>query len=83
MTSLDKSELLSLIEKFIEGEDCSVAVANQIEVAIDDTYPEDAFMQETVLMLASYRPGGGEFLYDEKTLKGRLRKAKERLKQLL
>ena len=76
---MDKAALLDLVNRFISGEDCSIAVANEIEVEIDDAFPEDEFMQDTVLMLASYRPGGGEYLYDEETIKDRLSKVKVRL----
>lgn len=76
---MDKTALLDLVDKFITGKDCSIATANKIEVAIDDAFPDNEFIQDTVLMLASYRPGGGDFLYNEEALKGRLRKLKERL----
>lgn len=76
---MDANELLDLIQRFLTDEDHSVALANEIEVVIDDGFPDDDFMQDTVLMLASYRPGGGEYLYDEGAVKERLNKVKSKL----
>jgi len=66
--------LIMQINKFISGEDISITAANVIEVWIDDAYPDDEMMQDVVLLLASYRPGGGEYLYNEKTIKNKLEK---------
>ena len=38
-------------------------------------------MQDTVEMLASYRPGGGDYLYDEEAFINRLKEVKERLSE--
>lgn len=59
-----RNDLESMIRKFVSGEDTSIAHANKIEVEIDTAYPNDAYMEETVIVLAHYRPGGGEFLCD-------------------
>ena len=72
-------QLKSRIDRFICREDVSIANANEIEVAIDDQFPEDDFMQDTVEMLASYRPGGGDYLYDEDRMILRLKKVRERI----
>ena len=61
-----------LVERFCSGDDVSIKSANAIEVALDDAFPDDDVVQAVVLMLASYRPGGGEFLYDEAQVKHRL-----------
>jgi len=71
--------LLVLIEKFTSGEDTSIASANAIEVAIDDAFPDDEVIQDTVLMLASYRPGGGAYLYAQQAVKHQLEKVRKRL----
>lgn len=68
---LDAS-LLRLIEGFIYGEDISIKAANAIELALHDMFPADDRAQELVEMLASYRPGGGEFLYDEMQVRSKL-----------
>lgn len=67
-----------LIKKFIGGDDRSLACANELEVALDDSFPEDEEIQDTILMLASYRPGGGDYLYSEEEVKKQLEKIKYR-----
>jgi hypothetical protein len=54
-------------------------MAGTLEVALDDLLPEDRECQDLVLALASYRPGGGEFLYDEEEIARRCVKLRERL----
>jgi hypothetical protein len=73
--------LIPIIERFVSGEDVSIAMANAIEVAIDDAFPDDEQMQEAVQMLASYRPGGGEYLYAEDQVKRQLEKVLRRLRE--
>lgn len=63
MTSM--GELRQLIERFCSGADISLRAANAIEVALDEAFPDDERAHDVVLSLASYRPGGGDFLYDE------------------
>ncbi|KLN62647.1 hypothetical protein WH96_01865 [Kiloniella spongiae] len=71
--------IINLIEGFTGREDISLKFANQIEVALDDCFPDDNFMQDTVVMLASYCPGGGKFLYDEAEMIARLLLVKKKL----
>ena len=73
------NKLVKLIDKFVRKKDISLSIANDIEVAIDDIFPDDKYMQDTVEMLVSYRPGGGEYLYNEEHLIARLKKVKEKL----
>lgn len=75
----ENTSLAELLAKFINGEDVSIASANAIEVALDEAFPDDDLMQDTVLMLASYRPGGGDFLYGEQQVRRQLEKALKRL----
>ena len=72
MISNDK--ILFLIEKFISGEDISISSANKIESALDDAFGEDDEVQDVVLMLASYRPEGGDYLYNSEDVKILLKK---------
>lgn len=65
-------ELRELLERFISGKDVSVSAANRLEVLLDSAYPDDGFVQERVIDLASYRPGGGDFLLDEHQMRLRL-----------
>jgi len=65
-------EIMIPIEKFIKGIDTTIEAANRLELMIDDSYPDDDFLQETVEILACYRPEGGEFLFDVQQVKSRL-----------
>ena len=67
-----KASLVRLIERFIRGEDVSIRAANAIEVELADALPADDRAQELVDMLASYRPGGGDLLYDETQVRSKL-----------
>ena len=62
-------ELMERIQRFIDGTDVSVESAGLIEVGLDDAFPDNDWISDKVLMLASYRPGGGEFLYDEEQVR--------------
>ncbi|KQO53864.1 hypothetical protein [Methylobacterium sp. Leaf85] len=60
------------IERFVSGMDVSIETANYIETVLDDGFPSDDYVQQTVEMLAMYRPGGEEFLFDTGAIKQRL-----------
>lgn len=64
--------LRQLIERFSSGEDASVDAAKTIEVALDDAFCYDEQAQDVILSLACYRPGGGEFLYNEDEIRKQL-----------
>lgn len=68
-----------LLNRFCSGPDVSIKSANAIEAALDDAFPKDDEVQDVVLALASYRPSGGEFLYDEAQIKKRLVSILQRL----
>lgn len=53
------------LHNFIDGKDRSLEAAGRLEVALDRLFPDDEEVADVVLALASYRPGGGEYLYDE------------------
>ena len=74
-------ELVERIERFIDGSDVSVESARLIEVGLDDAFPDNDWMSERVLMLASYRPGGGDGLYDEEQMRTELGKVLARLRR--
>lgn len=67
-----RAEIKQLIEQFIKGDDTSIEVANELEVALDNDFPNDDVIQETVEMLAMYRPEGGESMIDIATITKRL-----------
>jgi hypothetical protein len=73
--------LVARIERFIDGTDVSVESARAIEVGLDDAFPDNDWISERVLMLASYRPGGGELLYDAAHVRAELVKVLERLRR--
>lgn len=74
------SEIEQLIRRFISGADTSIEVANQIEVVLDNCFQEDEYVQQTVEMLAMYRPDGGELLFDTIAIQKRLVDTLEYLK---
>lgn len=59
----------SLIEGFIAGRDTTLAAANRIEVLLDQAFPDDDFIQEIVVALACYRPGGDDYTLDETAIR--------------
>ena len=44
----------------------SLKAAQRLEVVLDDAFPNDPLVQECVEILACYRPGGGDLLFDER-----------------
>jgi hypothetical protein len=66
------SAIEQLVQKFVSGADTSIEAANEIEVALDDGFPEDDYVQQTVERLAMYRPGGEEFLFGTAAIAERL-----------
>ena len=65
-------EIISLARAFISGADTSIEAANRLEVLIDDSFPEDDYLQETVEMLACYRPDGGSEVLGVEPIRERL-----------
>lgn len=59
-----KDELLIRLSSFLDEIDISMENAGHIELLLDELYPDNEEVQEFITCLASYRPGGGEFLYD-------------------
>jgi hypothetical protein len=66
------SKIEQPVQRFVSGVDTSIGAANEIEVALDDGFPEDDYVRQTVEMLAMYRPGGGEALFDAVAITERL-----------
>jgi hypothetical protein len=75
------SEIERLIQRFVSGTDCSIDAANKIEIALDDGFPDDDYVQQTVEMLAMYRPEGGQFLFDTIAVRRRLIETIEHLQR--
>ena len=83
MRRLTIFRIVSLIDRFVSGTGVSIAIANEIEVALDDAFPDDDFLQQTVEMLALYRPEGGEYLFDANAVATRLRETRSYLLKLI
>lgn len=73
------SEIISLLETFIAGVDTGLNLANRLEVLIDDTFPNDDYLQTTVEILACYRPEGGSSVLGIEAVQRRLVETKEYL----
>ncbi len=60
--------ICTLLEAFVSGTDRSLRIANEIEVALDKAFPTDEEISDYVSDFALFRPGGGDYLYDEAQL---------------
>ena len=60
--------LKQALERIVEGRDFSMNAARHLESALAECFPEDERFEELEHILASYRPGGGEFFFDENVL---------------
>lgn len=72
----DKASLENLLDKFLSGEDRSLAAASSIELALSEGWPGNDEVQRVVEMLAAYRPGGGDFLFNEEQITRALQQLK-------
>jgi len=73
--------LVARIERFIDGTDVSLESVQAIEAGLDDAFPDNDWISERVLMLAGYRPGGSDSLYDEAQVRAELARVLERLRR--
>jgi hypothetical protein len=65
------TEILNLLRKVANGEDRSREIARNLETAILARYPDaddDSRLEQLMYVLASYEPGGGEYLYNSEQL---------------
>lgn len=76
------NEIIFLIDDFVSGKKANMETANLLETMLDDTYPEDDYLQETVEILACYRPEGGDFLFNTEQVKKRLSETRKYLSEL-
>ena len=72
-------DIIENIDQFVHGGTADLELANLIEIEIDRLFPEDDYMQSVVVMLASYRPGGGDYLYDVEQISKALLRVKAKL----
>ena len=61
-------EIREMLRRFIAREDITIDFAGAIGAALDSEFPEDERFEDLVLALASYQPGGGEFLYSYESI---------------
>ncbi len=73
---MSNESIHQLLETFISGRDRSLALANRIEVELDRAWPGNDEVQRVVEMLAAYRPGGGDFLFNEEQITRALQQLK-------
>ena len=79
MQNSQKEKLLSLTHQFIEKTDFSLNAAKQIESLLLDYNSEGGIAEDLIDMLASYSPGGGEYLFDEDQIIPKLSVLREEL----
>ena len=63
--------------QFVESR--TLEAAQRLEVMLDEKYPDDPLVQECVEILAAYRPGGGDLLFDEQQIEPHLRRVRAHL----
>jgi hypothetical protein len=63
-----RTRLRAMLDRFVRGEDRSVRYANEIEELLSRDFRNTPIYDELVEDLATYRPGGGQFLIDEPRL---------------
>jgi hypothetical protein len=61
--------LEEMLVSFVDGTDRSLRFANEIEGVLLDHFRDDEAFEDLLIALASYRPGGGDYLYDEDSLR--------------
>lgn len=62
-----------LIDRFVSGEDTTVALANQIEGVLIEEFSDTEMFEELTEVLALYRPGGSPPYVNEDEMARHLR----------
>jgi hypothetical protein len=62
------NSLKNLLQRIVISRDFSLAAAEALESEIASSFPDDDRFERLETILASYRPGGGEFLFNEQAL---------------
>jgi hypothetical protein len=81
MTGIPPNRLREMIQRFVDGHDRSLALAGEIEVALDEELGDREPFASVALALASYRPEGGPFLYGEADIVPMLQKVLDALER--
>jgi hypothetical protein len=77
------SKVVNLLEQIVLGSHLGEETARQLESTILEQFPDaddDERFEQLLHILASYRPGGGEFMYDTSALAEEARRALSLLK---
>lgn len=78
------SKVMDLLEQIVQGNQPGVETARRLESAILEQFPDaddDERFEQLLHVLASYSPGGGEFLYDGPALIEEARRVLSLLKE--
>ncbi len=67
--------LEGLLSRFVSGEDRSDTLTREMEGLLATQFSDDPRFADLLDALASYRPGGGPFLYDEQAMLPKCRSA--------
>jgi hypothetical protein len=67
-----RSELITLINRFVSDEERSLRLANEIEGLVLERFREEPWFDDVSLALAQYAPGGGEYLVSDEQLASEL-----------
>ena len=62
-------QLRQMLKAFVGGTDPSIRAANEIEGFLLENFPDDDGFEDLLIALACYRPGGGDNLYDENSIR--------------
>ena len=68
------AELNHRIRDFIDKKDISIKNAQEIDFLLGDLNIDNEIIDDLILMIALYVPGGGDFLLDEDQIINQLRK---------
>lgn len=69
-------DFITLIDRFLSGDDTSLRAANEMEAILLENFTEEDWFDDASLALAQYAPGGGEHLLDEAALADVLKEVK-------
>lgn len=69
-----RNELIYCIEQFLDKKDISKKNANNIEFLLEELELKQELVDNIILMLASYAPSGGEYMYNEDQVAHELKK---------
>lgn len=72
-------DVISTLSFIVSKRQCSIELANWLEVELDELFPDDEEIQEFITCLALYQPGGGEYLFDTSEI---IEKCKNTIKTL-